>query len=46
MTHHVHLALWQSLLTTLGVIPFLILFKLLAFHFRNTVLGQAYLTVM
>lgn len=46
MTHHVHLALWNSLLTTLGVVPFLILFKLVAMHFRNTLLGQAYLTVL
>lgn len=46
MTHHVHLALWQSLLTTLGVIPFLILFKLIALHWRNTLLGNAYLTVL
>lgn len=46
MVHHVHLAMWQSLLTTLGVIPWLILFKLLAFHFRGTTLGNAYITVL
>jgi hypothetical protein len=46
VTHHVHMALWTYLWTTFGVVTFLILFKLIAFHFRNTLLGQAYLTVM
>lgn len=46
MTHHVHLAIWQAFLTALGVVPFLILFKLIAYHFRGTKLGGAYLTIL